>query len=31
MEELSKSGDPLVRLNAYVNGEMFRGELEIIR
>ena len=31
MEELSKSGDPLVRLNACVNGEVFRGELEIIR
>ena len=31
MEELSKSGDPLVRLNACVNGEVFRSELEIIR
>ena len=31
MEDLTKSGDPLVRLNECVNWEMFRGELEVIR
>jgi IS5 family transposase len=31
MEELTKNGDPLVRLNKCVNWELFRDELEKIR
>jgi IS5 family transposase len=31
MEELTKNGDPLVRLNECVNWELFRDELEKIR
>jgi len=31
MEELSKSGDPLVRLKGCVDWELFRSDLEIIR
>jgi IS5 family transposase len=31
MDDLTKNGDPLVRLNECVNWEMFRNELEVIR
>lgn len=31
MDDLTKNGDPLVRLNECVNWELFRGELEVIR
>ena len=31
MEDLTKNGDPLVRLNECVKWEMFRGELGVIR
>lgn len=31
LEDLTKNGDPLVRLNACVNWEIFRSDLETIR
>lgn len=31
MDDLTKNGDPLVRLNECVDWELFRGELEVIR
>ena len=31
LEDLTRNGDPLVHLNACVNWEMFRPELETIR
>ncbi len=31
LDDLTKNGDPLVRLNECVNWELFRGELKVIR
>ena len=31
LEELSKNGDPLVRLKGCIDWELFRNDLEIIR